>query len=293
MFELANSSGNYTEGLLYSFTGAGDGGAPSGGLVRDSSDNLYGTTKGGGYTTGPSGGGTQSACPSGCGTVFEVKFPIATFSSANVSFPSAILDQTSTSQTLTLTNTGTAPLILTGAFVTPDNQGGGLGGGPNMAAFGYSSTNITCNGTAVTFVPYETPLAINPNVSCIFPLIFDPSDENLSEGTPGGVPPPVGQSDTIIFDDNAVSSNAPNMPCSSTCIGGAQTITVSGNYSYGAKVQLSASASAADVGTPVTFTAIVTPLSSYTPGASPTGTVTFLYGQGSLGVPTVTVRAGG
>jgi uncharacterized repeat protein (TIGR03803 family) len=59
VFELVNSSGNYTEKTLYSFTGGSDGGYPfAAGLISDSSGNLYGTT---------SGGGT-----SGNGTVFEL-----------------------------------------------------------------------------------------------------------------------------------------------------------------------------------------------------------------------------
>jgi uncharacterized repeat protein (TIGR03803 family) len=36
------------ETVLYSFTGGADGGSPSGGVVRDSAGNLYGTTAGGG-----------------------------------------------------------------------------------------------------------------------------------------------------------------------------------------------------------------------------------------------------
>jgi uncharacterized repeat protein (TIGR03803 family) len=44
VFELVNSSGSYTENVLYSFTGGGDGGYPASGLIMDSSGNLYGTT---------------------------------------------------------------------------------------------------------------------------------------------------------------------------------------------------------------------------------------------------------
>ena len=59
VFELVNSSGSYSEKVLYSFTGSsGDGAGPFGGLVMDSSGNLYGTTSQG-------GGGQQ-------GTVFEL-----------------------------------------------------------------------------------------------------------------------------------------------------------------------------------------------------------------------------
>lgn len=49
VFELVNSSGAYTEKVLYSFTGfEGDGGNPYGGLIIDGAGNLYGTTYSGG-----------------------------------------------------------------------------------------------------------------------------------------------------------------------------------------------------------------------------------------------------
>ena len=66
VFELVNSSGTYTEKVLYSFTStAGDGANPYAGLVMDASGNLYGTTNGGG--TG------------GFGTVFELVNTSGTF----------------------------------------------------------------------------------------------------------------------------------------------------------------------------------------------------------------------
>jgi uncharacterized repeat protein (TIGR03803 family) len=46
--------------VLHNFTGGADGGAPTGGLVRDSAGNLYGTTS-------ASGGCGQ------CGVVFKIK----------------------------------------------------------------------------------------------------------------------------------------------------------------------------------------------------------------------------
>ncbi len=57
VFELVNSSGDYTEKVLYNFTGT-DGQMPSGNLIFDSKWNLYGTTQGGGEY--------------GYGTVFEL-----------------------------------------------------------------------------------------------------------------------------------------------------------------------------------------------------------------------------
>jgi uncharacterized repeat protein (TIGR03803 family) len=64
VFELVNSSGNYTESVLYNFTGApDDGDEPTAGLVMDSSGNLYGTT---GY------GGSGLCGATSCGTVYEL-----------------------------------------------------------------------------------------------------------------------------------------------------------------------------------------------------------------------------
>jgi uncharacterized repeat protein (TIGR03803 family) len=49
VFELVNSSGSYSENVLYSFTGTnGDGSRPYAGVTMDASGNLYGTTNNGG-----------------------------------------------------------------------------------------------------------------------------------------------------------------------------------------------------------------------------------------------------
>src|SRR5262249_31378057 len=55
------------EAVLHSFTGAnGDGANPQGDLIQDSANNLYGTTVGGGETTGLICGAP------GCGTIFRL-----------------------------------------------------------------------------------------------------------------------------------------------------------------------------------------------------------------------------
>ena len=51
------------ERVLYSFQGGTDGYYPNGSLVLDKAGNLYGTT---------SFGGGSSACPNGCGTIFQI-----------------------------------------------------------------------------------------------------------------------------------------------------------------------------------------------------------------------------
>ena len=65
VFELVNSSGNYTEKVLYSFTGS-EGGQSPGALLIDASGNLYGTTVFGGTSK------STTLCKTGCGIVFEL-----------------------------------------------------------------------------------------------------------------------------------------------------------------------------------------------------------------------------
>jgi uncharacterized repeat protein (TIGR03803 family) len=48
VFVLLPGSPNWTEVVLYAFSGAGDGGNPAAGLVRDAAGNLFGTTEYGG-----------------------------------------------------------------------------------------------------------------------------------------------------------------------------------------------------------------------------------------------------
>jgi uncharacterized repeat protein (TIGR03803 family) len=63
VFEITpNASENWTESVLYSFTGSWDGGQPFGTLIFDTAGNLYGTTNFGG----------SANCKLGCGTIFKL-----------------------------------------------------------------------------------------------------------------------------------------------------------------------------------------------------------------------------
>ena len=64
VFKLTPGSSGWTESVLYTFTGGNDGREPSARLLLDAAGNLYGTTL--------LGGNINSACSSGCGTVFKL-----------------------------------------------------------------------------------------------------------------------------------------------------------------------------------------------------------------------------
>ena len=64
VFRLTPGSSGWTESVLYTFTGGSDGREPDARVVLDAAGNLYGTTL--------QGGNINSACSSGCGTVFKL-----------------------------------------------------------------------------------------------------------------------------------------------------------------------------------------------------------------------------
>jgi uncharacterized repeat protein (TIGR03803 family) len=71
VYELTPSGSGWIETTLHNFTYASDGGEPIGGLIMDSSGNLYGTTSLG----GPEGGGTVfELTPSGGSWTFSVLY---------------------------------------------------------------------------------------------------------------------------------------------------------------------------------------------------------------------------
>jgi hypothetical protein len=68
-----SAGGDWTETILYQFTGGSDGGVPDAGVVRGTNGALYGTTALGGQVTG--GNGQCANGGFGCGTVFKLVPP--------------------------------------------------------------------------------------------------------------------------------------------------------------------------------------------------------------------------
>ncbi len=64
VYKLTPSQGGWTESVIYSFNGAGDGSYPSSSLIFDQQGNLYGTAR---Y-----GGDLSCDFSQGCGTVFKL-----------------------------------------------------------------------------------------------------------------------------------------------------------------------------------------------------------------------------
>ena len=90
VFELVPSQGGWTEKVLYSFTGGGDGSQPFAGLVLDKAGNLYGTTAYGGTY----GWGTvYELTPSGSGWTVNVLHTFQGGNDGRYAFGGLIFDQ--------------------------------------------------------------------------------------------------------------------------------------------------------------------------------------------------------
>ncbi|HTW31215.1 MAG TPA: choice-of-anchor tandem repeat GloVer-containing protein [Candidatus Sulfotelmatobacter sp.] len=64
VYELSPKGASWTLKTLYNFAGGSDSSVPWNAVIFDAKGNLYGTAS--------QGGGSSSACPYGCGTVFEL-----------------------------------------------------------------------------------------------------------------------------------------------------------------------------------------------------------------------------
>lgn len=90
VYELMPSKGGWTEKVLYSFSGAVDGGQPFAGLMLDGAGNLYGATQIG----GPYGYGTvYELMPSGSGWIEKTLYAFQGGSDGASPVSSLILDQ--------------------------------------------------------------------------------------------------------------------------------------------------------------------------------------------------------
>jgi uncharacterized repeat protein (TIGR03803 family) len=157
-FELANSSGTYTAGLLYSF-GSTSGG-PRSGPLQDAAGNFYGTTLGGG--TG------------GLGTVYEFApeaGPAVLLSASALDFGNVQINTDSGAKQITAADAGSAGVTFAAGAVTVS--------GANAADFSIASDG--CSGQTLA-----------PNGTCAVSVSFRPSMNggetaslNFADNAPG------------------------------------------------------------------------------------------------------------
>jgi uncharacterized repeat protein (TIGR03803 family) len=100
---------------LHSFNQT-DGSMAYSGLVQAKDGKFYGTT---------SSGGTSSNCAGGCGTIFSLDVGLVgggavTLSRTSLTFAKQVVNTTSNAKTITLTNTGTIPLVFNNVATTGD-----------------------------------------------------------------------------------------------------------------------------------------------------------------------------
>jgi uncharacterized repeat protein (TIGR03803 family) len=119
VFELSpptGGTGSWTESVLYTFNGGGDGADPSAGLIFDAKGNFYGTAYSGGDMSGSNCSGTG-----GCGVVFELsprQAPAVALSPISLNFGNQVLNTTSAVRKVTATNTGSVTLNISSITVS-------------------------------------------------------------------------------------------------------------------------------------------------------------------------------
>jgi uncharacterized repeat protein (TIGR03803 family) len=176
VFELVNSSGTYTEQLLYLFPAGGNlGSGPYAGLVMDASGNLYGAAYGGG----------SNACPSTCGLVFGIS---AQQQSGLLGSNNTFTGMNTFTQAITGSITGNAGTVTNGVYMT------GLYADPSwitslsagkitgtVASAAVAGTATTAGALAATPTQcgtntFSTGIAANGNANCA-----QPASTNLSD----------------------------------------------------------------------------------------------------------------
>lgn len=199
VFELVNSSGNYTEKLLHSFGGAGDRENAAAPLIMDSAGNLYSTTEVGGSNLS-------------LGTVFEIN-PTADAPAVMLSTSALTFDQiagtSSPPQAITVTNTGLANLIFGSNGVTLS--------GANIAGFSISAD--TCSNQIIL-----------PAATCSVSVTFSPTVFGTESGALTFSDNAVNSSQTVSLIGTALENSLTTVTSSNS------SITVGTNVTFFARV---------------------------------------------------------
>lgn len=235
VFELVNSSGTYSEKVLYSFVGlSGDGGNPYAPVLMDAAGNLYGTTIGGGL---------------GQGTVFELVNSAGTYTEKIL-------------HTFTNPGDGASPY----AGLVADTSG-------NL--YGTTSSGITSSGGAV----FEL---VNSSGSYTEKVIYTFSFSSITTSTcaMNGAYPVGGLLIDAAGNLYGTTSETSGEPFAGLVF---ELGPFSGTPSSTTTAVIS-SANPATAGDPLTFTATVTPSSIFTP----TGTISFSNPSMTVGSATMT-----
>ncbi len=187
--------------------------------------------------------------------------PYAQYSPTQMNFGN-VADNVPASQTVTVTNTGSQPLII--QLVIPSADG-----------TIFTVTQSTCNGVVAS--PPAYPITISPTSACVFAMQFDPT-------APGAVNVQLGFEDNAGVGESNLSSTQSgsnflqSMPLSGTGVVAAATTTTITSTSSKYQGIATLQAGFALVGNPVTANFTVVPQAGGS--GTPTGTVTVTDGSG-------------